>query len=159
MPEICRSSSHAVRGCTLAQSSPQIVTPGGIGRSAAKPQPKRSATGPRSLRLRLKRDAWLNPTSHCDRGRCGRGPPARRSFRRFFAPCEQLGLLQYGARLDATRGLERSEGRAPFILLAPAMGEGLPQLGKDRGFCPFHDEAGASRLNPLPWARGEAKFH
>ena len=63
---------------------------------AAKPQPKRSATGPRSQRLRRKRDAWLNPTSHCDRGRCGRGPPARRRFRRFFAACEELGVLQCG---------------------------------------------------------------
>ena len=112
----------------------------------AKPQPKRSATGSRSQRLRMKRGDWLNPTSHCERGRCGRGPPARRRFRRFFAACEQLGQLQCGSR-------RREESLfSKRFSLSPAEGERVGVRGKLRlvGIL--------SRIpspSPLPFRRGE----
>ena len=62
-----------------------------------RPQPKRSATGLRSQRLRMQKDARLNPTSRYERGLCGRGPPARRRFRRFVAASEPSRLLQCSA--------------------------------------------------------------
>ena len=63
-------------------------------RSGARP-------APRAQRLRMKQGGWLSPASHGDRSRCGRGPPARRRFRRFFAACEQTRPWQGIG--DATR--------------------------------------------------------
>ena len=65
-----------------------------MNRARAKPQPRRTATGPWSQRLRPQRKACLKLAAYCERSRCGRGPPARRRFRSFFAAREQLRLLQ-----------------------------------------------------------------
>ena len=85
----------------------------------AKPQPKRSATGPRSQQLRMKRDAWLNPTSHCERGRCGRGTARAPPLPQILRSLRTTWTIAVQRDTDASGKMRPPSGASPIFSQFP----------------------------------------